>query len=144
MRIIISGRASVYASSVPSESGATPVIDPAVLRSLDGYDGEEDPLSDDPAPPLWEAGVRGGTLTFTYDALRNELRAASEYRCSRALTEEELHLLVRETQVAWSDGIGENGFEAEWEGGRGYIYPVPDGYPLRHTGWDLRAEQRPE
>ena len=144
MRIIISGRASVYADGVPSDSEAMPVTDPAILRSLDGYDGEEDPLSDDLDPPLWEAGVRGGTLTFVYVAERNELRAVSEYRCDRALTEEELHLLVRETQGAWSDGIGENGFEAEWEGGAGYIYPVPAGYPLRHKGWDLRAEQRPK
>jgi hypothetical protein len=143
MRIVISGRASLYSDGLPSEPDAVLVTDPAVLRTLDGYDGEEDDLADDIDATLRRAGVRGGTLTFSYVPERNEVRVISEYRCPRPLTESELELLVRETVGAWSDGVGENGWEAEWEGGEGMLYPNPAGYPGGDVPRDLRVEQLP-
>src|SRR5262249_53875194 len=120
MRIVISGRAAVYPESnyLPSDPAAVPVTGPKVLRSLDGYEAEpEDERADDLDPSLRRAGVRGGTLRFAYDRKRKELRAVTEYRCRRRLTDEELAKLVQETVGAWSDGVGENGFEVEWDGG---------------------------
>lgn len=148
MRIVISGRAAVYPEPspyLPSDPKAVPVTDPAVLRTLDGYDAEpEDPLSDDLSPALTAAGVTGGTLRFVFDAARGGLRAVTEYTCPRPLTDDELADLVRETEGAWSDGVGENGFEATWPGGGGLVYPNPPGYPLGDTPRDTRAEQLPD
>lgn len=144
MRIVISGRAAVYPESdlLPSHPDAVPVTDPAVLRGLDGYDAEpEDELADDLDAALTKAGVRGGTLTFTFDPARQELRAVTEYVCRRRLTDAQLAALVEETVGAWSDGVGGNGFEVEWDGGRGHLYPNPPGYPLGGVDRDVRAEQ---
>lgn len=144
MRIVISGRAALYpeADVLPSDPAAVPVTDPSVLRGLDGYDAEpEDPLADDIDAALTKAGVRGGTLTFAFDPARQELRAVTEYTCRRRLTDDQLAALVEETVGAWSDGVGENGFEVEWDGGRGHLYPNPPGYPLGGVARDVRAEQ---
>lgn len=144
MRIVISGRASVYPrSDVPSDPSAVPVTAPDVLRGLDGYEAElEDDLADDIDRSLRKAGVRGGDLTFAYDRGRNELRAVTVYTGRRALTADELAALVAETVGAWSDGIG--GFDVEWEGGSGYLYPNPPGYPAGSADRDVRAEQLPD
>jgi hypothetical protein len=145
MRIVISGRAAVYPESkyLPSDPAAIPVTDPHVLRTLDGYDAElEDDMADDLDPPLRRAGVTGGTLRFAYDRKRKELRSVTEYRARRPLTAEELAQLVQETIGQWSDGIGENGFEAEWDGGSGRVYPNPPGYPGGDTDRDVRVEQQ--
>jgi hypothetical protein len=144
MRIAISGRAAVYPESdvLPSDPAAVPVTTPKVLRALDGFDAElEDELADDIDAALRKAGVRGGTLTFAYDRKRKELRVVTEYRCSRQLTKSELAKLVEETVGAWSDGVGEGGFEAEWDGGSGHIYPNPPGYPLGRVDRDVQFEQ---
>ena len=144
MRIVISGRAALYprSSYLPSDAKARPVTDPEVLRSLDGYDAEleDDELEDDLDLRLSKAGVTNGTLRFVYDAGRNELRAVTQYRCKRLLTKTELALLVKETVGQWSDGVGENGFEAEWNGGSGHIYPNPPGYPIESER-NLQFEQ---
>lgn len=145
MRIVISGRAAVYPESdrLPSDPAAIPVVDPKVLEALDGYDADlEDDLSDDLDAPLRRAGVRGGNLRFAYDREREELRAVTEYRCRRRLTDDELAKLIDETVGSWSDGVGENGFEAEWEGGSGLLYPNPPGYPGGEVDRHLRVEQR--
>jgi hypothetical protein len=146
--VVISGRAAVYPESpyLPSDHRAVPVTDPALLRSLDGYDAEldDDELTDDFDVSLESAGLRDGTLRFAFDEERQELRAVSEFRAKRPLTDEELALLVKETVGAWSDGLGENGFECDWEGGSGRVYPNPPGYPLGDSGRDLRVEQLPE
>ena len=145
MRIVISGRATVYPASdvLPSDPAAVPVTDPKVLRSLDGYDAEpEDDLSDDIAASLRKAGVRGGTLTFAYDRKRKELRVVSEYTCRRSLTDDEAAKLVEETVGVWSDGAGE--LEVEWEGGSGHLYPNPPGHPASGVDRDVRVEQLPD
>lgn len=148
MRIVISGRAAVYPRSkyLPSDPAAVPVTDPAVLRALDGYDAEleDDELTDDLDPPLSRAGITGGTLRFSYDAGRNELRAVTEYRVRKPLKDKQLSLLVENTVGQWSDGVGENGFEAEWDGGSGHIYPNPPGYPGGESDRDIRVEQLPD
>jgi hypothetical protein len=147
MRIVISGRAAVYpgpSDHLPGDPAAVPVTSPDALRALDGYDAEEDDLADDLDAPLTRAGVSGGTLRFAYDPGRNELRVVTEYRCPRPLTESQPALLVRETVGAWSDGVGEDGFEAEWDGGAGRVYPNPAGYPLGDEDRDLRVEQVPD
>ena len=124
---------------------AVPVTDIKVLQTLDGYDAEpEDELSDDLDPSLCRAGVKGGTLRFAYDPKRRELRAVTEYRCRQRLTDEELAKLVEETVGAWSDGVGENGCEVEWDGGSGLVYPNPPGYPLGKVDRDVRVEQLPD
>ena len=139
--------AAVYPESdyLPSDAAAVPVTAPKVLRALDGYDAEpEDELADDLDPDLCQAGVRGGTLRFAYDRKRKELRAVTEYRCPRRLTADELAKLVQETVGAWSDGVGENGFEVEWDGGSGLVYPNPPGYPGGNVDRDVRVEQLPD
>jgi hypothetical protein len=147
MRIVISGRAAVYPESdlLPSDPAAAPVAAPKVLRALDGYDAEpEDELADDIDAALRRAGVRGGTLRFAYDPKRKELRVVTEYTCPRPLAADELAKLVEETVGAWSDGVGEGGFEAEWDGGSGLVCPNPPGYPLGKVDRAVRVEQLPD
>lgn len=142
MRIVISGPAVVIldgSEHLPSHPDAPRVTDPAVLRALDGYDAEpEDPLADDLDAPL-SRRVKGGTLRFAYDPAGNELRAVSEYRSRRPLTADELADLARQTEGTWSDGVGEDGFEADWPGGSGRVYPYRPG-----GGFDTRVEQLPD
>jgi hypothetical protein len=144
MRIVITGRAAVYSDEsehLPSHPDAVPVTDKKALRALHGYDAEEDDLADDLDGSLIRAGVTGGTLKFSYDANRGELRAVTEYRCKRPLTKDELMQLARETVGAWSDGVGEDGFEATWPGGSGRVYPNPPGYPSGDVDRDLQVAQ---
>lgn len=141
MRVVVSGRATVFTDGMPFTPTAVTVTDPAVLAALDGYDAGPDPLSEDLDRELRvDTGVTGGTLRFAYDRARNELRVVTEYRCPRPLTDAELAHLVRQTEGMWSDGVGEDGFEVAWEGGDGRVYPRTDSDVPR----DVRVEQRPD
>jgi hypothetical protein len=141
IRVVISGRATVFSDGMPFTRTAVTATDPAVLASLDGYDAGPDPLSEDlDGEPRVDAGATGGTLRFAYDRARNEPSVVTEYRCPRPLTDAGLAHFVRQTEGLWSDGVGEDGFEGEWEGGYGRVYPRTDPEVPR----DVRAEQLPE
>lgn len=105
-RIIIRGLASVFRDDEQ-------VIDPSILRSLDGvvYDEERftDYLGGPPGEDELVAALEpGGSIRFSYQDGWDLLMAITEYRSHRPLTEDELRLLVQYTMGQWSDGIGEN------------------------------------
>lgn len=89
------------------------IVDPTVLRSLDGlvYDDEvfTDYLGGSPEEDALSAALnRSGILRFTHEDGNQFLIAATVYEAKRPLTESELQLLVEYTMGQWSDGIGEN------------------------------------
>ena len=104
--IIISGSAAVFREDER-------VIDPSVLRALDGlvYDEERftDYLGGPPAEDEVAAALEpGGAIRFGYREGEALLTATTEYRSRRPLSAGELRLLVEYTMGQWSDGIGEN------------------------------------
>jgi hypothetical protein len=105
-KITIRGAAAVYREDEQ-------VIDPAILRSLDGLVCDEERFTDyiGAAPPedaVAAALEPGGLLQFSYEEGEELLTAITEYRTLRTLTKEEFDLLVDYTMGQWSDGIGEN------------------------------------
>jgi hypothetical protein len=105
-RIVIQGSAAVFRDDEP-------VTDPVILRSLDGivYDEERftDYLGGPPEEDIVAAALEsGGSIQFAYSEGEELLTATTEYRSRRALSADELRLLVDYTMGQWSDGIGEN------------------------------------
>lgn len=105
-RVIVQGSAAVFRDSER-------VVDPIVLRSLDGLVYADETFTDYIGGPSEEdrlAGALepGGNLTFRYQPGDDLLAASTEYRTRRVLAPEELRLLVDYTMGQWSDGIGEN------------------------------------
>jgi hypothetical protein len=106
IRIFICGWAAVFLEDEQ-------VTDLTVLRTLDGlvYDDERfiDYLDAGPAEDTVAAALEpGGVIRFGYSEGEELLRATTEYRSRRPLTDVELRLLVEYTMGQWSDGIGEN------------------------------------
>src|SRR5262249_32182189 len=106
VRIVIRGSAAVFRDDEP-------VTDPGILRSLDGLGYDEERFTDYLGGPPEEDPVAaalepGGSIQFGYLEGEELLTATTEYRSRRALSADELRLLVDYTMGQWSDGIGEN------------------------------------
>jgi hypothetical protein len=123
MRVVISGVAAAW----DRESGAE-ISDPAVLSNLEVAVGGCRVCSDyfDDAP-LLESGITGGELRVRYNADTQELRITTEYKTPRALAQQELDALIRETRAQWSDGLGEGAFNGAGAPPGLWVQPLPPG-----------------
>ena len=109
MRIIISGPAFA------SEGESIQIVDPDLLRTMDGLESGEGPCAEYLDGPLGELDIQGGTLRIVFDPSSASLRVVTEYVSPRKLKKAELAELVEFTKAHWSDGIGESGFDAYQE-----------------------------
>ncbi|MBX3398298.1 MAG: ankyrin repeat domain-containing protein [Gemmataceae bacterium] len=111
MRIVISGPAAAFDGDTQTE-----ITDPAVLRRLAGLVVPDANCADYLyAPEFDELDLTGGRIETAYRS-PGDLRVLTEYLTPRALSAEELAILVEYTEGQWSDGAGESGLEVTIEG----------------------------
>jgi hypothetical protein len=89
------------------------IIEPEVLRTLDGLTYEDEKFTDfiggtEEEDNLVAVLESGGFLRFGYTPGSGLLDAITDYETRRRLSEAELRWLVDYTMGQWSDGIGEN------------------------------------
>jgi uncharacterized protein len=89
-----------------------PITDVVQLRKFSGLKSD-DSCIEYFADPLTEIYFEGGCLEFIFDESLQQLTIQTVYHTPRELKKKELKALIDETCGQWSDGIGENGIEAQ-------------------------------
>ncbi|MFO0944188.1 MAG: ankyrin repeat domain-containing protein [Pirellulales bacterium] len=89
-----------------------PISDVDLLRKFSGVKSAESCVEYF-SEPLSEIYFEGGYLEFDFDEALQQLAIKTVYHTPRELKKKEMNALIDQTIGQWSDGIGENGIEAQ-------------------------------
>lgn len=106
MKIVISGPAAAIDCETEEQ-----IFDSERLSKLDGLAYSDDFCGAYLDERLYDVGVVGGQIELAWRNEESKLLVLTTYRAPRELKQDELQLLIDETNGQWTDGIGECGFQ---------------------------------